>query len=261
MEAPAALRSHSRSSEWERGVRRTHTSHTARYHRLIGTSAWGDTAVIPQILEHFPAALVTRFRFLRQRLHHYRADPGMDRWINLPRRDWLFVHDLVDDRRDVLPGKRFFSRHHFIQQHAQGENIAPSVDCPALHLFRRHIAWRTHNVRGLLHGAELQDFRGAEVGDFHRVISRQHDICRLDVAVYDVPLVRKLQRAARLLHDAQHARQRKRHAAIEMRLQTLAFHQLHRDVIQAVFFACVKHHDNVGMGQQTSRARFGLKSG
>ena len=44
-----------------------------------------------------------------------------------------------------------------------------------------------------------------------------------------------------------------------MRLHALAFHQLHRDVVQAVFFARVEHHDDVGVRQQSGRARFGLK--
>ena len=73
-------------------------------------------------------------------------------------------------------------------------------------------------------------------------------------------LVRELQRAARLLHDAQHARQRKRLPAVEQRLHALAFHQFHGDVVQAVFFARVVHHHDVGMGQQTGCARLGLES-
>jgi len=53
----------------------------------------------------------------------------------------------------------------------------------------------------------------------------------------DVAFMRELQRAASLLHDAQRARQGKRMAAIEQRLQALSLNQLHGDVVEAVFFA------------------------
>ena len=76
----------------------------------------------------------------------------------------------------------------------------------------------------------------------------------------DVAFVRELQRAARLLHDAQRTRQRKRMAVVEQRLQALAFHQFHGDVVEAVFFAGVEDHYDVWMRQQTSGARLGLES-
>src|SRR6266571_7971026 len=72
--------------------------------------------------------------------------------------------------------------------------------------------------------------------------------------------MRKLQRAAGLLHDAQRARQWKAMAVVEQGLQTLSLNQLHGDVVEPVFFACVENHHDVGMGQQTSGARFRLES-
>ncbi len=72
--------------------------------------------------------------------------------------------------------------------------------------------------------------------------------------------MRKLQRAAGLLHDAQRARQWKAMAVVEQGLQTLSLNQLHGDVVEPVFFACVENHHDVGMGQQTCGARFRLKS-
>ena len=76
----------------------------------------------------------------------------------------------------------------------------------------------------------------------------------------DVALVRELQRTAGLLHDAQRARKRKCLAVIQQRLQTLSFDQLHGDIVQAVFFARVKNHHDIRMGEQASGARFGLEA-
>ena len=115
-------------------------------------------------------------------------------------------------------------------------------------------------MRGLLHGAELQDFRGAEIGDLDSVVTSQHQIGRLDVAMHDVALVGKLQGAARLLHDAQDSRQREGMAIIEERLQATALDEFHNDVVQAIFFASIEDNDNVGVGQETRSAGFGLKS-
>src|SRR5260370_79483 len=72
--------------------------------------------------------------------------------------------------------------------------------------------------------------------------------------------MRKLQRAAGLLHDAQRARQWKAMAVVEQGLQTLSLNQLHGDVVEAVLFACVENHHDVRMGQQTGGACFRLES-
>src|SRR5271169_823006 len=135
MEASAALRAHACSTERKRRVRRARSTWNARYHGLIRASSWRDAAVIPQILEHFPAALVARFRLFGQRLHHRRADRPMNRRVNLPRRNRLFVHNLVDDRGYVLSGKRLLACDHLIEQNAQRKDIAPSVNRATLHLF------------------------------------------------------------------------------------------------------------------------------
>src|SRR5208337_2346101 len=81
----------------------------------------------------------------------------------------------------------------------------------------------------------------------------------LDIAVHDVAFVGELQRAARLLQDANYAGDGKGVAGIEQRLQAFAFHQLHGDEIEAVLFARVVHHDDVGMREETRGARFGLE--
>jgi len=46
--------------------------------------------LIPQIFQHFAAILVSLVRLFLQRSHDYRADPGMNRGINLSRRDGSF---------------------------------------------------------------------------------------------------------------------------------------------------------------------------
>ena len=167
----------------------------------------GNTTVIPQIFQHFPATLIAALGFFHQRLHDHRADTRVNGRIQLLRRHRVFIHDFINNGGNALTGEWFFAGHHLIQHHAQGKNIAASIDGPALHLFRRHITGRAHYVRGLLHGAKLQDLRGTEVCDLHSIVGGQHKVGRLDVAMYHMTFVRELQRAARLLRYAQYARQ------------------------------------------------------
>ena len=128
---------------------------------------------------------------------------------------------------------------------------ACSVNGAAFDLFGRHVAGGAHDVGGLLHGAELKDFGGAEIRDFHGVVGSEHDVRGLDVAMNDVAFMRELQGAAGLLHDAQDAGKGKGLAAIEMRLKAFAFDQLHGDVVEAVFFAggagfCLESDEELG---------------
>ena len=183
----------------------------------------------------------------------------MNGGINLPRRNGLFVDDLVDHRGYVLAREWLFAGYHFIEHDAQRKNVAAAIYRAALHLFRRHVAGSAHHVGGLLDGAELQNLGGAEVRDLDGIVGGEHEVRRLDVAVDDVAFMRELQRAAGLIHDAKRARQGKRVAAIEQRLQALSLHQFHGDVVEAVFLARVENHHDVGMRQQTSGARFGLE--
>jgi len=45
---------------------------------------------------------------------------------------------------------------------------------------------------------------------------------------------------------------------IDQRLQAAPFHELHGDIKQALFFACVENDDDIGMGQEARGARLGL---
>ena len=180
--------------------------------------------------------------------------------VYLTRRNGLFVDDFVDDRGDVLPREGFFPGDHFIEHDAERENIGAAVNGFSFDLLRRHVAGRAHNMRCLLDGAELENFGGAEVGDLDGIVRGEHEVGWLDVPMNDVALVGELERAASLLHDAENAGKRKRLMIVEMRLEALALDEFHGDVVEAVFFAGVVNHDDVGVGQKAGGAGFGLEA-
>src|SRR5229473_491640 len=215
-----------RSGEAHGGIHRV----TAHHHGGLRASGVIDHGtVIAEIFEHFAAALVANLRILGQRFHHHSADTRVNRGIDLLRRNGLFVHNFVNDGGDVLSREGLFAGDHLVEHDAERKDVAASVDRAALHLFRGHVAGRAHDVRGLLHGAELQDFRGAEVGDLDGVVRGEHQVGGLDVAVYYVALVGELQGAASLIHDAENAREREGVAIIEESLEAFSFDQLHGD--------------------------------
>src|ERR1700737_4088322 len=49
-------------------------------------------------------------------------------------------------------------------------------------------------------------------------------------------------------------------AVVEERLQAAALYEFHDDVIEAILFAGVENHDDVGVGQEARGARFRLKA-
>src|SRR5208337_4092467 len=119
--------------------------------------------------------------------------------IDLPGRYGVLVDDFVDHRGDALAGERLLAGQHFVEDDADGKDIAAAINGAPFDLFGGHVTGRAHNMSSLLNGAELQDLGGAEVGHFDGVVGGQHQVGGLDIAVNDVAFVGELQCAARLL--------------------------------------------------------------
>jgi hypothetical protein len=99
---------------------------------------------------------------------------------------------------------------HFVEHHAQTEDVGPGVHLDAACLLRRHVADRAeHGSRigpgrergrgggGLARGA-LRQLRQAEVEDLDVAVAPEHDVLRLDVAVRDPGFVRRRERVGDL---------------------------------------------------------------
>src|SRR5262249_27437734 len=99
--------------------------------------------------------------------------------------------------------ERRVAREHFIQHHAEAEDVATRINFLPARLLRRHIAGRAHHRAwiSVYHGegrgggtncrrAPLGQLGDAEVEHLDNEIAAHHYVLRLDVAMYDPGLVR-----------------------------------------------------------------------
>src|SRR5262249_5894732 len=101
----------------------------------------------------------------------------------------------------------------------------------------------------------IGEFGQAEIEVFSMPIGPQNDVFRLDVQMNDSGLMGGLQRAGRLYYHIQ--RLVDRYPTIGQPLPDgIALYELHRDVVEAGFFADVINRDDVGMVQGGSSTGF-----
>ncbi len=117
----------------------------------------------------------------------------------------------------VSPAERQAPGQHLVQHAAEGPDVGALVHGPAARLFRTHVGRRPDDeavarpIRG--DGRRLRQietgrvtgrgFGQAEVEHLHRAGRRDHDIGRLQVAVDDSPLVRRIHRVGDLPREGQ----------------------------------------------------------
>ena len=141
----------------------------------------------------------------RDDLMHLRRQAPADRGHG-PR---FLVSDGVHGIERRIALERQLAGRHFIEDDAQGEDIAPRVEAPAPRLLGAHVAQRSQdragNGLGLFHGqgpgrrrsggvaslgARIHQLGQPEVQDLGVAVARDHDIIRLDIPVDDARAVR-----------------------------------------------------------------------
>ncbi len=151
----------------------------------------------------------------------------------------------------------------FVQHQAEAEDIAACVHRFAAHLFRRHVTrspehrarHRAREQLGLIaaRSAPRHLFGQSEIEDLGAPVARQHDVLRLEIAVYDCPSVRCRQRIGHLSGDLHHAALRQS-AAFQQVAQSLAFDQFADNVDQPILAADIVNRNNIRMIQRAGGA-------
>ena len=152
---------------------------------------------------------------------------------------------------------------HLEHRDAQRIDVASRIDDRfASGLLGRHVRRRSHHGAGLgvASAARFVQLGDAEVDQLDEIrslalVDEEH-VVRLEVAVDDPVLVRRLQRAAALQHDGRHPAQRHRQPGLHDRLQRSAMEEIHHEVMAAsVGDVEVEDLDDVVVADDVHRAR------
>jgi hypothetical protein len=156
------------------------------------------------------------------------------------------VDDLVENLRRPLAAEGTLPHQQLVEDHANREHVAASVEGLAAHLLRAHV------VDGPDHHAGLREPRVAaeelgdpEVHDLGGAVIEQPDVAGLDVAMDDPALVRVGEPAADLDHDVELLRERERLVRAKERLEVDAREHLHGDEGDAPVLAELVNDDDV----------------
>ncbi len=131
--------------------------------------------------------------------------------IDERRRHRIFVHDLIEDGRDISP-KGFFASHKLVENRAQREDVGAMVNLFARHLFGSHVAGCAHHQAGLRE-RRILDLGYAKIQDLDDALLSHHEIGRLQIAVNYAASVSKTDPSRNLVGPRDEGRQR-RHANV-----------------------------------------------
>ncbi len=171
--------------------------------------------------------------------------------------DGVGMHELVEDRRDVVTGERLQPAQHLEGDDAEGEDIGAAVEVLAHRLLGRHVARRPHHDAGMS-DVGIHHLRDPEVGDLHFLTGEDDDVGGLDVPVHDAFGVGVVDGARDLRNEANH------HLGLQPLFlehfgHRLTFDILHRQPGHLAFVPDVVQRDDVGMGQATRASRLDVE--
>src|SRR5262249_48594032 len=194
-----------------------------RKRHLGGGGAEGGGSIV-QGGSKFVGRLKTLLRILLEAAQRDLLERRWYRGVSQRRPNGAFLQLLQENRRRRLIRERHFADEHLVQDDAERVDIAARIDSPALDLLGRHVVGRAERAAGARELRRLVEGLGdAEVDQLRELAAvragREHDVLRLQVAVDDVVLVRRGERAGNLAKNRDGAGQRDRVAGLNQRFQ------------------------------------------
>jgi hypothetical protein len=183
--------------------------------------------------------------------------------------------------------KRLAARQHFVEHDAEREHVAPLIGRKPFRLLRRHVGRRPEDqarlgrhhaqrrrvrqrsggsgdgsrqtvATGSRPGGLLERLGEPEVEHLHLLVRRDLHVGRLQIAMDDPFLVRRLERLGDLQRDLQRLADRDR-AALQPLGQGLTFDQLHDQKVTAVRFLHAVERGDVWVIERGERLGFPLE--
>ena len=143
---------------------------------------------------------------------------------------------LHHDRHGRGRVERDDARQHFVEHDPQAVDVGPGVEFLAQALLWGHVVRRTDHAPGLrqvVQDAQVPQPRDPEVQHLHAgsgTRERDDDVVRLDVAMDDVLLVRRVQRTADLRENLRYRRRGQRPVLLDEAPEGVTLHQFHHEV-------------------------------
>src|SRR5262249_14721040 len=135
---------------------------------------------------------------------------------------------------------------HLIEHNPITEEIGTAVERSTLHLLGRHAIRRANNTAVLCECSRAY-FGNAEIHDFGNALRRDHDICRLHIAMDHAHAVRIIEAGTDLSRVVNDFVCRERLLARQDTVECLTLNVFHGDVEEPINFLCVVNNDYVGM--------------
>src|SRR6266849_2521684 len=151
--------------------------------------------------------------------------------------------------------KRWASRQNLVQDRAQRENIAPSVESRAQHrMLRREIIGCAHNLAWACHSpaVTLQVLRQAEIENLRLQFCAHQNVCGFQVAVQNLVRMQKIHGQRHFLQQFRFLPQRQGTPRLD---QGTAFYQFHHEMWRLFRLAQTEDPNNVWMAELRQRAR------
>ena len=184
-------------------------------------------------------------------------------WLRAPRVvparcDRRRVDVLTDDRHRAITEKRRPPRHKLVQHRPERVQVRARAHIAAERLLRRHIGHRADHQALLRQTRAVLRQREPEITDLRHAILGQPDIARLQIAVHQLLLVRKLEPPTDRNRDPDRLIERNTLGRVlDQSLHVAATHQLRHHERLPGLLAQVEHRDDMRMRTQTPhRLRF-----
>ncbi len=169
------------------------------------------------------------------------------------------VDDGVENGHNVAAVEGPFSAGHFIENHAEGEDVGAPIGVFAESLFGRHVGGRADNGACLSEGG-LGVFAGgdvafgeAEVEDLDQAGGRDHDVGGFQIAMGDAGGVGDGEGGGNLAENFERGGSG---AEREVVVESLAFDEFHGDEVDAVDRVIGVDGDDVGVIEGAGGGRF-----
>ena len=198
-----------------------------------------------QVCNHLSHTLIPPVSALLRTFHDNIFDAHRNLWHKVPQIRHRVLNMLDRDCHGGIPIKRNTSCQHLKHGDTHRINIALLIRKSTSGLLRRSIVDRTHYIRSDRVAGRC--FGNAKIRHLHLTLFGYHDVLRLDIPMYNVVIVRRLNAHGNLYCNTDGFLGRQPYFLFDIFFECDALHQLHHDIMNAIFLPDIVYIHDIGM--------------